>query len=247
MRLADVLAQIPGVTKRFVHYLEAQGHITPTLIQKERIARRDYSERDVQRIRAIWTYYRRGFSVLNAVEAVDQGDLAIAYVMFQIPARRWRQTLDLLRQFDNVLSASLVYGELEDIVVKLRAPDDGDIYSVLGAVLREAAITGQPTIMKVARQATIDRERVMSGGDSVQAYVLIKASAKQIEKVLEELRELDGIAEASAIYGETDVICRVDVPTQHELDRLVMDDLHAIPAVESTRTFIVISDLHWRR
>ena len=55
------------------------------------------------------------------------------------------------------------------------------------------------------------------------------------------------IVEASTVYGETDVICRVQVPDQPRLDQLVMRDLHAIPAVESTRTFIVVHDMHWRR
>jgi hypothetical protein len=43
------------------------------------------------------------------------------------------------------------------------------------------------------------------------------------------------------------VICRVEVADQPELDRLVMHDLHAIAAVESTRTFIVVGDMSWRR
>ena len=61
------------------------------------------------------------------------------------------------------------------------------------------------------------------------------------------MRSIDGIVEASTVYGETDVICRVQVPDQDQLDRLVMRDLHAISAVESTRTFIVVHDMHWRR
>ena len=81
----------------------------------------------------------------------------------------------------------------------------------------------------------------------MQAYVLVRASAKSIESVLEELRKLDGVVEASVVYGESDVICRIDVPDQPKLDQLVMRDLHAIPAVESTRTFIVVGSMHWRR
>ena len=81
----------------------------------------------------------------------------------------------------------------------------------------------------------------------MQAYVLIKASAKGIEAVLEELRRLDGVVEASVVYGESDVICRVELADQTGLDQLVMRDIHAIPAVESTRTFIVVGSMHWRR
>ena len=212
------------------------------LIEKAKIARRDYTAEDLRRVRAIWAYHQRGFSVQNAAELVEQADRALAFVLFSVPARRWGDTLALLRRFDNVLEAGVVYGEREDMVVKLTAPDDGDIYAVLGAALREAAIAGLPTIFKVERQA-ISRER----GGAVQAYVLVKSAAKQIESVLEAMRAIDGIVEASTVYGETDVICRVEVDDQSQLDRLVMRDLHAIPSVESTRTFIVVQDMHWRR
>jgi DNA-binding Lrp family transcriptional regulator len=244
VRLAEVLAGVEGLTKRFVYYLEAQGHIRPKRLEKKRIARRDYSEEDLGRIRAIWSYYRRGFSVQNAVDLAEQADRALAYVLFAVPARRWEETLELLRGFENVLEASVVYGESEDVIAKLSAPDDGDIFAVLGAALRQASVAGQPTILKIARHAI---DRAAAGGGGVQAYVLVKASAKSIEVVLEELRRLDGVVEASVVYGESDVICRIDVPDQDRLDRLVMRDIHAIPAVESTRTFIVVGSMHWRR
>lgn len=247
MRLAEVLAQVDGLTKRFVHYLEAQGHIAPTRVAKQRIDRREYSADDVRRIAAIWRYYRRGFSVQNSVDLVGRSDRAFAYVMFDVPARRWSATLELMRGFENVLEASIVYGETEDIVLKLRAPEDGDIFAVLSSALRSAAISSLPTIYKVAAP-TIARLGVDGEGEAtMRAYVLVKASAKQVERVLEAMRGLAGIVEASATYGETDVICRIEVESQAMLDRLVMHDLHAIDAVESTRTYIVVSDLHWRR
>lgn len=237
---------MPGLTKRFVHYLEAHGHIQPRLIEKQRIARRDYSPDEVRRLRAIWGYYSRGFAVQSAVELAAQADRAIAYVFFAVPARRLEHALAMLRGFERVLEASVVYGESEDMVLKLSAPEDGDIYAVLGAALRETAIAGQPTIFKIERRP-IERASVGTGGRVVQAYVLVKASAKQIDAVLEAIGRLDGVVEASVVYGESDLICRLEVPEQAALDRLVMRELHAIPAVESTRTFIVVGDMHWRR
>jgi DNA-binding Lrp family transcriptional regulator len=244
LRLAEVLGQVDGLTKRFVHYLEDHGHIRPRRIAKQRIARRDYSADDVRRIAAIWRYSRRGISVQRAVELVDGEDGAQAVVLLQVPARRWQDALELLRGFDNVLEVGIVYGESEDLVARLRAPDDGDVYGVLGALFRAGAIVGQPAIYKVGPPVI---ERTNGGAPAVQAYVLVKASAKRIEHVLDALRGLDGVAEASVVYGETDVICRIAVGSQAELDRLVMRELHAIEAVESTRTFVVVGDMHWRR
>ena len=39
-RLQDVLAAVPGVEKRFVHYLEVLGYNRPTKLMMARIARR---------------------------------------------------------------------------------------------------------------------------------------------------------------------------------------------------------------
>ena len=64
-----VVSAVDGLEKRFVHYLEAQGYIHPTKIQKARIARRDYSPADLERIRGIWRYYQRGISVQRAYDS----------------------------------------------------------------------------------------------------------------------------------------------------------------------------------
>ena len=51
MKLGEVRAQVPGLPKRFVHYLESQGYIQPIKVKKERISRRDYTDEDLQTIK----------------------------------------------------------------------------------------------------------------------------------------------------------------------------------------------------
>ncbi len=81
----------------------------------------------------------------------------------------------------------------------------------------------------------------------MEAYVLLRTPAKQVEAALAELQTIPAIAEASVIYGETDIIARVEVASQDELDALIFHRLHEMPLVESTRTFIVVRELRWRR
>ncbi len=250
MRLSEVLAQVEGLNKRFVYYLEAQGYIQPAKVRKARIARRDYSPEDVARIRDIWSYYRRGYSVQSARELVRQSERLAAYVLLTVPTHRWRETLDLLARFERVREASFVYGETADVVIRLAAPEDGEIYAVLNELFDAADVAGVPRILKV-RESFV-RQSVGGDGEArrgrgMQAYLLIKVPAKQAGGVLEQLKELPGVVEASVIYGETDVIARLDVPDQDELDELVIDRIQGLPAVESTRTFIVVGKMHWRR
>ncbi len=86
-----------------------------------------------------------------------------------------------------------------------------------------------------------------SSKNGMLAYVLMTVPTKEIERVLEEVQAFDEIREASAVYGQSDIVLKVDVPTQDLLDDLVMRRLHAVEGVESTRTFIGIGGLHWSR
>lgn len=261
MRLGEVLAQVDGLNKRFVYYLESQGYIRPTKIRKTRISRRDYSADDVARIREVWSYYRRGYSVQGAQELVRQGARLAAYVLLSVPSARWASTLELLARFDRVREVSFVYGETANAIARIAAPDDHEVYAILNEVFDQAAIAGVPRILKVQRsfsRTPSDAERSAgraattgldqaSGGWGLQAYVLIKVPAKHAGGVLEQLKEFPGVAEASVIYGETDIVTRLVARDQDELDDLILNQIQGLPAVESTRTFIVVGRMHWRR
>ncbi|MBI2917246.1 MAG: Lrp/AsnC ligand binding domain-containing protein [Chloroflexi bacterium] len=77
----------------------------------------------------------------------------------------------------------------------------------------------------------------------MQAIILIDVPAKQSGPVVTWLRGLPGVAEAWAIYGEHDIVTRVQVADDKALDRLVMEDIQKHPQVRATRTYLVIESL----
>ena len=79
------------------------------------------------------------------------------------------------------------------------------------------------------------------------AYALIKVPAKHLDGVLERLRTFDGITEASVVYGESDIIAKLEVANQDELDELIIRRIQDLPQVEATRTFIAVGGMHWKR
>jgi DNA-binding Lrp family transcriptional regulator len=267
VRLQEFLAAVPGLEKRFVHYLEGQGYIRPAKLQKARIARRDYSRADLEITRSIWQYYQRGISIQRAFELVTRASADGAYVFFPAPARRWDAAFNLLRGQIHVSEATAVYGESADIILHMRAPHESDVYGVLDTLFEASIISGLPQVLRHGTAQAWQRrneqgqpahgtaDAVSAGGRNVgleetrvvRAWVLIKVPAKQIGGLVEELRRFPGIVEASAIYGETDVIAKVEVADQAELDDLVVSHIQSMEAVESTRTFIGIGGFYWRR
>ncbi len=56
LKLRDVCAVVPGLTKEFVHYLESQHYINPQKVPTKggRIQRNEYKEEDVSTIKEMW-------------------------------------------------------------------------------------------------------------------------------------------------------------------------------------------------
>ncbi|MFQ5879530.1 MAG: Lrp/AsnC ligand binding domain-containing protein [Dehalococcoidia bacterium] len=247
MELKEVLGQVPGLHKRFVYYLESQGYIRPAKLRRQRISRRDYSDDDLRVVREMWRYYQRGYSVQAAYDLVSRRQRVTAYVTLPVPAARWRQLLEALREQPEVVEASIVYGTSLDFVVRTDTPDEGEIYHGLLPALTSVGLVGAPTVLRATNRFQREEAAAQGGDGRMMAYVLMRVPGKDADRVMEELRRFPGIVEAATVYGESDIIAKVVAAGQRELDELVMEKLHGIPAVESTRTFIVIGGLHWSR
>ncbi|MFQ5875701.1 MAG: Lrp/AsnC ligand binding domain-containing protein [Dehalococcoidia bacterium] len=248
MDLKHVLQKAPGVNRRFVYYLESQGHIRPTRLQKERIARRDYSEDDLWVIQETWRYYSQGFSLQAAYDLGVKKERKVSYVTFQVSPRLYRDVLERLKELPDVVEASVVYSDTMDFIVKLSTPREADIYHSLFPLFAQTGVVGVPGMWHTVGH--FERKPGGPGEEAkprMMAYVLMKVPGKNVDEVMNTLKELTGVVEASTVYGESDIIARVVVASQDDLDSLVMDRIHNIPAVESTRTYIAVSGMHWAR
>jgi DNA-binding Lrp family transcriptional regulator len=248
VELKELLAQVPGLEKRFVYYLESLGYIQPTRVPKRRIARRDYAEADVRRIRDLWHYYQRGYSLQAAQELVARPRHR-AYALLEVPAHDGKATLAALETLPQVREACLVYGADVDALAELEVAAESEVYEALSQLVSRRAVVAAPLVLHVARWVERPGRGPTGGNEAsrMEAFVLLKTPAKHVEAVLADLQTIPVIAEASVIYGETDIIARVEVGSQDELDALIFHRLHEMPLVESTRTFIVVRELRWRR
>ncbi len=79
------------------------------------------------------------------------------------------------------------------------------------------------------------------------AYLLLTAPGTDVNDVVDRLRDFEAVVEAGVVYGDCDVVAKVVAVDQAELDEVVMERIHEIPGVESTRTFIAIPSMYWTR
>ena len=71
MRTKEVLEKV-GTPRDKLYYLENKEFIKPKKISRGEIEVREYSEEDLEKIRAIWKYQKQGFKLSVAYEKAVQ-------------------------------------------------------------------------------------------------------------------------------------------------------------------------------
>ncbi len=247
MDLKFVLQRVPGVTRRFVYYLESQGYIQPKRIQKERIARRDYGEGDLKVIADTWRYYSRGFSLQAAYGLAVKNQPTMAYAAFEVPVKHRQAVLDRLNQMPEVTEAGVVFATTADFIIKCSAPQEADIYQSQVPLFAEIGVIGVPGLMKVVDSYSPPRKQTRKGKAAMMAYVLMKVPSKNAHDVMDTLKKYPEVAEVCTVYGDSDLVVRVEVASQDQMDDLIMGRIHSMPGVESTRTYLVVGNMFWAR
>lgn len=74
----------------------------------------------------------------------------------------------------------------------------------------------------------------------MNAYVLIRAEADNIETTRKEIRDTNRVISAHGSWGQPDIVAFVAADTQGELSQLVLSELQAVEGVTSTSTHTVI-------
>lgn len=73
-----------------------------------------------------------------------------------------------------------------------------------------------------------------------RAFVLFKVDSGSEDKILQELKEIEGIQEAHVSYGAYDLIARVKADTLEKLKDDITQKVRLIKNVRSTITLIMM-------
>lgn len=79
----------------------------------------------------------------------------------------------------------------------------------------------------------------------IKAYILLKVNSGAEKEVCKKIADLDGVLDASIIYGEYDIITKVSVQEINHLNDL-LDKIRSIPSVILTSTMIVAQEYKGR-
>ncbi len=89
----------------------------------------------------------------------------------------------------------------------------------------------------------------MHQGEEYRAYVLIKVQTGKDLEVFAKIRDLKNkypIREVATLYGDYDVIVKVQMTNPDDLEGFVYNGLRPIPGIRETQTLIAAKSLEFR-
>ena len=73
----------------------------------------------------------------------------------------------------------------------------------------------------------------------MRAYVQISLDSAREKEVQDKLKEMKEVIDVHILFGEWDMMAKIDVPTAEELGPFIMDNIRSLPGVKLTNTMIV--------
>lgn len=74
----------------------------------------------------------------------------------------------------------------------------------------------------------------------VRAFIMVKAGTGHAETLLEQLEELDHVAEANIVAGDFDVIVEAEADEVYEVINSVATRIRGFDTVEDTKTYVCL-------
>ncbi|MDH5448611.1 MAG: Lrp/AsnC ligand binding domain-containing protein [Candidatus Bathyarchaeota archaeon] len=74
----------------------------------------------------------------------------------------------------------------------------------------------------------------------IEAYVLLRVKPGMDRSVFQTVKKLKQVKDMETVYGEYDLLMKIQVKTMDDLDAFIFDAVRAIQGVERTTTLITI-------
>jgi DNA-binding Lrp family transcriptional regulator len=72
------------------------------------------------------------------------------------------------------------------------------------------------------------------------AYILVSVDAGKARDVLKSVRDVAGVKQAHACWGQPDIVAYVELSDDHDLADVVLGAIHSLDGVRSTETHLVV-------
>lgn len=184
------------------------------------------------------------------------------FLFLQVRARKSGRVVELLCDaYKEIVEAAAIYSEY-DVIASVSASKArlGEI--LLELMQKSISVRNNDhetednfeidSVLPYLVEGSISKGRAEHSNDlkgDIYAYVLIHIDEKQEarSKVLEDLQTCDGIIYTAGLMRKARAIAKVRAPNKLAFDNNIMEQIQGISGVATTRSLLVINDMHFIR
>jgi len=67
-------------------------------------------------------------------------------------------------------------------------------------------------------------------------------SAVLVGPWVDKISKMKGVVDAHLLFGDFDAVLKLDLPKIHDVENMVMEEIHMIESVESTLTLLCVDE-----
>ena len=152
-----------------------------------------------------------------------------------------------LKSIENVKEVHGTLG-LYDIIATLEADTEEKIKNTITEKIRKVGNVGSTmTLTRVEGEELfkVDTEKLMGsmlGKNLAQAYVVIHSDQGREDVVLRDLNKIPEVKEGDVVYGNYDVIGKVEAQSHDELEKIITKKIRNLNFVRTTMTLNVVPE-----
>jgi len=173
--------------------------------------------------------------------------MAKAYVLMSCKLGVEKSIISEIKSIENVKEVHGTLG-LYDIIAKIEANSEEKLKNTVTEKIRNVdKIASTMTLTKVEGEELfkVDAEKLMGsilGKTAAQAYVVIHCDQTREDLVLRDLNKIPEVKEADVVYGNYDVIGKIEAQNHNELENIITKKIRRLEFVRTTMTLNVVQE-----
>ena len=173
--------------------------------------------------------------------------MARAYVLMGCKLGSEKSIISELKSIENVKEVHGTLG-LYDIIAKLESDSADAITQTITEKIRKIENIGSTMTLTKAEGEEVfkaDTEKLMGsllGQTAAQAYVIIHCDQAREDLVLRDLNKIPEVKEGDVVYGNYDVIGKVEAQNHKELENIITKKIRNLECVRTTMTLNVVQE-----
>ena len=173
--------------------------------------------------------------------------MARAYVLMGCKLGSEKSIISELKNIENVKEVHGTLG-LYDIIAKLESDSADAITQTITEKIRKIENIGSTMTLTKAEGEEVfkaNTEKLMGsllGQTAAQAYVIIHCDQAREDLVLRDMNKIPEVKEGDVVYGNYDVIGKVEAQNHKELENIITKKIRNLECVRTTMTLNVVQE-----